>query len=63
MIALRAPQLLAALAAAWLAVACSAQEWTRLRGPKGQGHGAAELPAALTAKNVRWRVEIGRAHV
>ena len=62
MIALRAPQLLAALAAAGLAAACSAQEWTRLRGPKGQGHGAAELPAALTAKNVRWRVDVGEGH-
>ncbi|MEC8253707.1 MAG: PQQ-binding-like beta-propeller repeat protein, partial [Planctomycetota bacterium] len=61
-IALRAPQRLAALAAASLAVACSAQEWTRLRGPKGQGHGAAELPAALTKKNVRWRVDAGEGH-
>lgn len=40
----------------------AAQEWTRLRGPKGQGIGVAELPAALGAGLVRWRVPAGRGH-
>lgn len=37
----------------------AAQEWTRLRGQAGQGHGAADLPASFTAENVRWRVDVG----
>ncbi len=54
---------LAALCAACsLAVATPAQEWTRLRGPKGQGHGANELPAVLTEANVQWRVDAGTGH-
>ena len=54
---------LAALCAACsLAVATPAQEWTRLRGPKGQGHGANELPAVLTESNVQWRVDAGTGH-
>ena len=51
-----------ALAATSLTFAPAAQEWTRLRGPKGQGHGVADLPAALSADHVRWRVPAGAGH-
>lgn len=53
-------RLLAALIGATLPLA--AQEWTRLRGPKGQGIGVADLPAALGAEHVRWRVPAGGGH-
>lgn len=45
-----------------LASAAVAQEWTRLRGPQGQGHGKADLPAVLTEEHVRWRVDAGVGH-
>lgn len=44
------------------AAAPAAQEWARLRGPKGQGHGLADLPDALAADDVRWRVGAGVGH-
>ncbi|MFN3242667.1 MAG: PQQ-binding-like beta-propeller repeat protein [Planctomycetota bacterium] len=53
-----APGLLVVL----LAAAPAAQEWTRLRGPAGQGHGKADLPAVLTEQHVRWRVDAGAGH-
>ena len=52
----------AALATTSLTLAPAAQEWTRLRGPKGQGHGVADLPAALSVDHVRWRVPAGAGH-
>ena len=40
-----------------------AQEWTRFRGPAGQGIGEASLPMTFTAEHVRWRVAVGgRGH-
>jgi len=57
----RARLLLGALC--WLVgSAAPAQEWTRLRGPQGQGHGKADLPAVLTERHVRWRVDAGAGH-
>ena len=41
----------------------AAQEWTRFRGPAGQGIGKADdLPTRFTAANVRWRVDAGMGH-
>ena len=41
----------------------AAQEWTRFRGPAGQGIGKADdLPTKFTAANVRWRVDAGMGH-
>ena len=51
-----------ALVAASFALAPAAQEWTRIRGPQGQGHGAADLPAVLNEGHVRWRVDAGAGH-
>lgn len=54
------PLLVFALAGG-LAAAAVAQEWSRFRGPRGQGHGDADLPARFTAANVRWQVDTGGA--
>lgn len=50
------------LCVASLAASAVGQEWTRLRGPMGQGHGTAELPAVPTAADVRWRKPSGVGH-
>lgn len=47
--------LLAALATQLL----PAQEWSRFRGPAGQGVGEANLPTTFTNVHVRWRVDVG----
>lgn len=36
-----------------------AQEWSRFRGPRGQGIGVADLPAVFAEEHIRWRVTIG----
>jgi outer membrane protein assembly factor BamB len=56
----RAPALI--FAAAALACGVAAQEWTRLRGPQGQGHGATALPKVWTEEHVRWRVDAGEGN-
>ena len=38
---------------------CMAQEWSRFRGPHGQGVVVLDLPTTFTEKNVTWRVEVG----
>jgi outer membrane protein assembly factor BamB len=51
------------LVASLVTTQLSAQEWTRFRGPAGQGVGTAEdLPARLSARHVRWRVKAGKGH-
>ena len=36
------------------------QEWTRFRGPGGQGvnEAATQIPASFTAKDYRWKIEL-----
>lgn len=53
---------LACAAGGLLLSLCPSQEWTRLRGPQGQGHGTADLPAVLSKDNVQWRVDAGAGH-
>lgn len=36
-----------------------AQEWSRFRGPRGQGVGVADLPTVFTKDHIRWRTVIG----
>ena len=36
-----------------------AQEWSRFRGPGGQGVGVADLPVEFTPGHIRWRVTTG----
>jgi outer membrane protein assembly factor BamB len=53
-----------AILSGFMVVACAlpalqAQEWSRYRGPSGQGLGVADLPAKLSEENVRWRADIG----
>ena len=62
MLSFERPRLAALLAAASLSAAPPCQEWTRIRGPKGQGHGVADLPAVLTEDHVRWRIDVGAGH-
>lgn len=35
------------------------QEWSRFRGPGGQGVGVADLPTTFTKDHIRWRTTIG----
>jgi outer membrane protein assembly factor BamB len=66
---LRAAGLLKTEALVWLlslsqTLMCSAQEWTRFRGPNGSGISEAKtIPATWTEKDFNWKVSLpGRGH-
>ena len=50
---------LALAAALLIGSSATAQDWTRFRGPGGQGHGeGTAIPSSFDAKAYRWRVEL-----
>ena len=50
---------LALVAALLIGSSATAQDWTRFRGPGGQGHGeGTAIPSSFDAKAYRWRVEL-----
>lgn len=56
---------LAGLLAGLLALPAAAREWTRFRGPNGQGHAVSlpQLPATLTPADYNWKVQLpGSGH-
>jgi len=58
------PALLVLLAFGLFAVRSSAQEWTRFRGPNGQGQSdATTIPAEWTDKDYNWKIKLtGKGH-
>lgn len=57
------PRLASAATLLVLTVCSPAEEWSRFRGPNGSGVGEANLPEALTEKDVRWKTALpGKGH-
>ncbi len=46
-----------------IAGVCPAQEWTRFRGPNGDGQSEAKFPAEWTERDLTWKVSLpGAGH-
>jgi outer membrane protein assembly factor BamB len=51
-------QLLSILLVSLFASSTEAQEWTRFRGPNGQGQSEAKLPTTWTENDYNWKIEL-----